>query len=269
MGKRAEEEVSIVVVPPPFEGSLVINMAGVEDDAGLGLTNVGTDDQAIPFLAILQSLSPQVQKKKDTYITGAEPGMILNTVTREIVDGDAGVVVLPVAYQRSLLEWRPREMGGGFCGKHAVNSPLLQQAQRNDRGQEVLPSGNYLVNTAHHYVLVLHGDGRFEQAVIAMASTQLKKSRRWNSLMKSIILRRANGTPFVPPSFLFQYRLTTTLETRQENNWFGWSIENAGQLEDAGIYAMAREYALAVGEGTLSVQEPAPDADADLGPVPF
>lgn len=222
-------------------------------DAGMGLSNVHADDQAIPFLQLLQQLSPQCQKRGAGYVEGAEPGMIFNSVSGQVAEE---LIVVPVAYQREIVEWRPREQGGGFVAKHPVDSPILAQATKNDRGQDILPSGNLLANTAYHYVLVVKEDGTWEQAVVSMASTQLKKSRKWNSMMTAIKMRRKDGTPFTPPSFLFQYRLATELEQRDGNSWFGWAISPAGQVTDPVLYSVAREYALAVGEGTVRAADP-------------
>lgn len=261
--KAKEEAVqeSKELVAQPNGGALALpeGFDFVEEDAGLGLTNVGTEDQAIPFLAILQKGSPQVNRKKDQYIDGAEPGMVFNTVTGELYSGDEGVIVIPVAYDRALLEWRPRDSGGGFAGKHPVDTPLLQQTTKNEKNQDVLPNGNILENTAHHYVLVVHADGRFEQAIIAMKSTQLKKSRKWNSLMKSIVLKRKDGTPFIPPTFLYRYLLTTVFEEKNGNDWYGWKIENAGMLTDKNLYEVAKQFSVAVGEGKVEVKHDAAD----------
>ncbi|MGH2567286.1 MAG: hypothetical protein ACRDGA_03030, partial [Bacteroidota bacterium] len=59
------------------------------DGADTGFENVRTDDIAIPFLRILQSLSPQVKKGADR-IEGAEEGDILNTVTKAVHKSESG-----------------------------------------------------------------------------------------------------------------------------------------------------------------------------------
>ena len=53
-----------------------------EADAGMGMENVGSEDVKIPFLRILQDLSPQVKEGKGEYIQGAKPGMIINSVSK-------------------------------------------------------------------------------------------------------------------------------------------------------------------------------------------
>lgn len=272
--QKASDETALAT-----QASRELALFDMEEDAGLGLGNVGIDDQAIPFLSILQALSPQV-KKGPSKLEGAEEGMIFNTLTKELFpasDGAQGIFVVPVAYECSFLEWKPREQGGGFCGKHGVaqGEALLKTTVKDERGRDVLPNGNHLIRTAQHFVLLLKPDGGYEQAVISMASTQFKASKQWNSLKTSIKLPSKKGGMYTPPSFAFVYRLTTVLQQKDANSWFGWAIENAGQLVDparpetAAIYAAARDFAKAVGEGKVKVAEPGADeqhADSDDSP---
>ena len=60
------------------------------DMAQAGYENTGQQDQLIPFLAILQALSPQVQQGTPEYIEGARTGQLFNTATREVIDGQKG-----------------------------------------------------------------------------------------------------------------------------------------------------------------------------------
>ena len=74
-----------------------------EKDANAGLKNLGMDDLAIPFLRILSDTSPQIKKRDPLYIEGAESGMIYNTLTKEIYDGEAGVKLFLVLTNVSTL----------------------------------------------------------------------------------------------------------------------------------------------------------------------
>ena len=47
-------------------------MSEMVADSGVGLDNVTADDMQIPFLRILQALSPQLIKTNSGYIKGAE-----------------------------------------------------------------------------------------------------------------------------------------------------------------------------------------------------
>ena len=76
------------------EGALAVNL--FEADADKGSQNISQDDLALPFLKVLGQLSPEVNKRDGKYVEGAEPGMILNSVTNEVFDGSKGINVLPV-----------------------------------------------------------------------------------------------------------------------------------------------------------------------------
>ena len=74
-------------------------------DSGLGLTNVTADDMQIPFLRILQALSPQLVKTNSDYIKGAEQGDIFNTVTHQVWKAEEGITVVPCYFEQKLLGW--------------------------------------------------------------------------------------------------------------------------------------------------------------------
>ena len=46
--------------------------------------------------------------------------------------------------------------------------------------------GSYIEETHQHFVVIINEDGSAETALIAMKSTALKKSRKWNSMMSSV-----------------------------------------------------------------------------------
>jgi len=162
------------------ENAVAVNM--FEADADKGSQNMTQEDLALPFLKVLGQLSPEVNKRDGKYVEGAEPGMILNTVTNEVFDGTKGINVLPVFYERKYVEWQDRGEGKGApVAIHDASSDIMSQTTRDKSFKDRLPSGNYLENTANHYVVVL-GDSP-QTALISMKATQLKISRKWNSIM--------------------------------------------------------------------------------------
>ena len=76
------------------EGALAT--VNFEADAGQGL-NMGQEDLALPFLKVLGQLSPECNKRDAKHVEGAEPGMIINTVTNEVYDGVKGIDVIPLS----------------------------------------------------------------------------------------------------------------------------------------------------------------------------
>ena len=85
-------------------------------DAGEGAA-FSADEMQIPFVRLLQALSPQLNKKKAEYIDGASSGDAFNNVTGQYWDGEQGLTVIPCYQTTKYLEFTPREMGGGFRGR--------------------------------------------------------------------------------------------------------------------------------------------------------
>ena len=79
------------VIKKEKAGALSSNI--FEADANAGSQNISQEDLALPFLKVLGQLSPEVNKKNSKYVQGAEPGMISNTVTNELYDGEKGLML--------------------------------------------------------------------------------------------------------------------------------------------------------------------------------
>ena len=135
-----------------------------------------SSEMQIPFVRILQAMSPQLSKKKPEYIEGASQGDLFNTVTNQYWDGEEGITVIPCYQTTKYLEFIPREQGGGFQGEIPANDPVLTKTTR-EGAREILPNGHELVKSDQHYCLVVDGDGSFQPAVVDMKSSQLKVSR--------------------------------------------------------------------------------------------
>ena len=170
----------------------------------------------------------------------------------KLYNEDNELVVLPVSYKRLFLEWQPRESGGGLVAQHE-DQAILSKTTKNQIGQDMLDNGNYIQTSANHFVLVLNSDGSFDQAMIPMAGTQLKKSRTWNSVMASLKMR-SNDKVFTPPSFSHKYSMKTVQESNDRGTWFGWNITNLGPLgqDEMFFYEAAKEFASTVGDINLS-----------------
>jgi len=84
-----------------------------EADAQLGFENVKTDSLAPPILKLLQNGSAEAQKRNQNYVEGAEPGMFLNTVTKQLYNGDKGIHTIPCYYKLEYQEWADYGTGSG------------------------------------------------------------------------------------------------------------------------------------------------------------
>ena len=84
-----------------------------------GFEDLSIEVMSLPFINILQDLSPQVKKKSDNYVEGAEPGMFFNTGTKEVF---AYLDVTVVKFEHTFLRWRPNR--GGYFGQFSPEEVL-------------------------------------------------------------------------------------------------------------------------------------------------
>jgi hypothetical protein len=227
-------------------GSLATNI--FEADAGQGIGNIKQEDLALPFLKVLGQLSPEVNKRDAKYVEGAQPGMIINTVTAELFDGEKGIQVLPVYYKRQYIEWQDRGESKGAPVNIYEAGDSIPQTTRDKGNKDRLANGNYLENTVSHFVVLL---GKTPTtALISMKATQLKISRKWNSMMMGIKMQGKNGL-FTPPTYSHIYKLKTVQQSNDKGTWFGWDVSKVGPITDKGIYAIAKGFSTNVAKGAV------------------
>ena len=229
------------------EGALATNL--FEADANQGAQNISQEDLALPFLKVLGQLSPEVNKRDAKYVGGAEPGKIINTVTNELFDE---IQIVPCHYKRQYIEWQDRGTSTGApVAIHEADSDIISQTTRGKDYKDRLPNGNYLDNTAQHFVLAV---GKTPQtALISMKGTQLKVSRKWNSMMMGIKMQGKNGL-FTPPTYSHIYNLKTVQMSNDKGTWFGWDVTKVGPVTDKNIYDMAKSFAISVGKGEVEAK---------------
>ena len=226
-----------------------IALETMELDASSGLENISQDDLATPRLKVLMQLSPELEE-----IENAKAGMIFNTVTNDLYDGSKGIRVLPCAYQRQYVEWADRGQGSGApINVFDASSDILTKTTRDDNNKDRLENGNYVETCGNHYVLLVTDDGDATPALITMKATQLKVSRKWNSMLLNLKLKGKNGL-FTPPSYSHYYNLKTVKEGNDKGNWYGWEISREDTLQDANLYSMAKTFAESVSKGEVKVK---------------
>ena len=223
-----------------------------EDDAAKGLGTIGQEDLALPFLKILGQLSPEVNKRDGKYVEGAEPGMIYNSVSGELYDGVKGINVIPCFYKLEYIEWKDRGEGPGApVAIYDSSSDIMSKTKPDANYKDRLPNGNYIEKTASHFVIV-EGDSP-STALISMKSTQLKISRKWNSMMSGIKMKGKNGL-FTPASFSHIYRLKTTQMSNDKGTWFGWEVSKIGPVTDQSLYGQAKSFSENISKGNVKAK---------------
>jgi len=215
-----------------------------ESDSGRGFEGADKESFAIPFLSIIQGLSPQLKKNKTEYIKDAAEGDIFNNVTQELFDK---CEVIPVYYDRKFIEWIPRKQGGGLVQIYdcAEGKALVAEAEIIDF-VPYLSNGHEIRDTRMHYVVLLPN---FEYCVIPMQSTQLKKSRKWMSIMSNIKFTGTKGK-YTPPMYANVFELTTGEESNEKGDWYGWVI-NRLRVVNSEEYAAAKDFYKMIGSGAV------------------
>jgi hypothetical protein len=155
---------------------------------------------------------------------------------------------LPVFYKRQYIEWQDRGESKGAPVHIYEAGDDIPQTTRDKSNKDRLANGNYLENTASHYVIVL-GDSP-STALISMKATQLKISRKWNSMMMGIKLQGKNGL-FTPPTYSHIYTLKTVQMSNDKGTWFGWDVSKVGPVKDRSIYDVAKQFAARVSKGDV------------------
>lgn len=89
--------------------------------------NLPVDEQVrFPRLLLIQALSPEATKGNEKYIPKLEVGTLLlksDTMVREI-DGEKGIVVIPLAIRKRYVEYVPRDAGGGFVASYETKEEM-------------------------------------------------------------------------------------------------------------------------------------------------
>jgi len=205
-----------------------------EKIADKGFEQMGPNDLALPFLKVIGQLSPQVTQGDPAFMKLARPGMIFNSVTQDLFDGVKGIEVVPCYYKLEYLEWPDRQEGANApVNTYPADSDILSKTTRDDQNLDRLPNGNYIQETASHFVIRVSNGHPQESALMSMKATQRKKSKMWNSMMRSVKEKRSDGRGFYTPAMFTQrYRLNTVLEKNAKGTWYGWKVSHIGAVEN-------------------------------------
>lgn len=251
------------------------------DDAGAGFENADQDSFSIPYLTVLQKMSPQCDDSDGEYLESAKPGMFFNSVSKEM---SQEVLLVPVYFQRKFVEWKPRTSGGGFVASHDPSDPVVGTAVRGDDGKFNLPNGNYLSDTRYHFCLVVNPEtGSITPVVVSLSSTQIKKSKDWMTVMQNVRLRRPDGSSYNPPMYSHIYRCSSVNESNDKGSWKGWNIRLDRVLGsdpetiafDKDVYEQAKSLLKGLKSGELHAAEPMdqtvgrPDPNENQTDAPF
>lgn len=231
-------------------------------DAGGGMEGTDKDSFAIPFLRVLQKISPQVDEADAAFVEGAKGGQFFNTVNQKCFDGKEGVIFIPCAFQRRFLRWAPRGSEQGFKGEYLPEdvAAMIDRGEARqvdgeglfivDENGEVNPKKcDKLMDTRSHFGLLYdEATGEVHQVVMPLSSTQIKKSKMIMSMLSAVKVRGPNGM-VTPPTWVNKIRLTSVLESNDQGSWYGIKPEAAGFIESQDLYDLGKAFHAAITAG--------------------
>ncbi|AWD92434.1 hypothetical protein [Xanthomonas phage Carpasina] len=224
------------------------------DFQGAGFEGVDKDSYAIPFIQVLQKMSPMVDEDDPKYVDGAKAGMLYNTVTGKLYDGRKGIIVIPSSYKRSYVRWGGRDAGGGFKGEYTPDQiekmietgELSQHEGRlyapDENGKIDVKKSDYVADTRSHYVIIEDEEtGETSFAVLALSSTLTKASRNLMTMLQSKKIATAAGLR-TPPTYANRVRMTTVAQSNDKGSWSGVKFDLEGLVTNKAIYEEAKSF---------------------------
>ena len=247
------------------EAGAVTNNVDIESFADAGFDNVDSKSLALPFLKVLGQLSPQVTQGDSQFNPQAKPGMIYNTVTDELYNGAEGMKVIPCFYKLEYIECRDKGAVAPV-NVYSADSDIMSKTTRDEKGKDRLENGNYIEETASHYVTIVEPE-KSSTAMITMKSTQRKKSKKWNSMMMSLRQKKKDGKGFFRPApFTQMYTLKTVLEKNNLGSWYGWEIEHIGTVGSEDIIKGAYDFYESCKKGSVRVNHGKEEQQVEKSP---
>ena len=196
--------------------------------SGQGTENLDSGS-AMPFIRILQDLSPQLKKQKDEYVEGSESGDLFFAKTKSVLAKPLSVV--PVYTKSVYTEWIPRNKGGGYVATHPLTIVSDSKYEKGrERQYDEWLGENELRFTTYWFVLA-EIDGVWEQAIIPFTSSQLRVSRKLTSDINRFRYDGEHST-IVPPLYAQKWELSTVLETSKNgDDYYNFEFSNNSTLD--------------------------------------
>lgn len=264
--KKDEEQKTGTAIAPVAGGILAPEFMDMGDFGG-GFEGTDGDSFAIPFLQILQKMSPLVDEDNPRHIEGAKAGMFFNTVTGELYDGkEKGILLIPCAFKRSYILWGGREGDGGFKGEFTVaefeelmkdptkvvvvdGRPYVPDAEGNINEKK----SDYYADTRSHFVLIYNEEtGEFGQAIMSLASSQIKASKGLMTALNQKKVATPQGLK-TPPTYANIVKATTQGLSNEKGNWSGVKFELVKLVTDPNLYANAKAFYQDIVKGNVNV----------------
>lgn len=194
------------------------------DMAHAGFEDTTVKDLSIPFINVMQSISPEVE---DQTIPGVKAGDLVNSVTREIMKQP--LCVIPIEKEEVWVEWVPRAKGGGLAGRHLPDSDVVKRVIAENGGSRIPPkdsankripfsvNGNDLIETHYVYCLIINEEGTSIEGycVLSFSSAKIRTYKDW---MTALYTQKGR-----PPIFANRAKIGTEKVKNEQGTFFIYS----------------------------------------------
>lgn len=224
--KKNSQQEQLPVPAKKLEVALPFNYG---EDSGAGMSDLSQQERGLPFLKILQPLSPEVMGPQGK-IEGARAGQYVNTGTGELYDR---VTILPVSRVHVIQEWRPRKQGGGLVNQTVIPAggdyPDFYKASMERCKAENRKFGDFwtgepvksheLAESFQVFAVMLdEGMNPIGMVVVPFSSTAIQPYKKQYS-------RRIGQLRGAPPMFAFPIVLSSVQVSNDDGTWFTPVIE--------------------------------------------
>ena len=268
MEKAQKGDHQHVIVPAKDGPGTAIEAYDFGEDAGHGFEGTTAAELLTPFLSIIQGLSPQLDPTSPKYLDAAKQGMILNTVTNELYNGQNGLEIVAVYRRPTFTEWVPREQGGGFQGEREIDDPEVLRLKHEQGNFKKLQTDHGTDLIEQYNLFVMYGapdidEVNASEAVLAFTSTKIGAYKQFYTRAKAIAYPDGKGGVIQPPLWAHRWRMTTVSQKNTKGTFFNWKIDLAEGTPHASLlkrtsplYQRAKAFGemLAAGKATANYE---------------
>ena len=198
-------------------------------------------DMAIPRVKLVQSSSPCTIKTNPGFVKGVHSGDFLFTLDNTKADAESGFLFIPCAYRREYVEWTPQRLPAVF---HGTDDTIMKSCTPNDKGAQLLPSGNEVVMSGAWYGLASQDEGKsFAPVVIGLNKSQFKVSKKLASAIQMFRETDASGRLRAFPMFWRAFRVTSEQTSGELGAWNLWAFASEAKAIDLGGEKLLEECA--------------------------
>jgi len=186
----------------------------VNDDKS-GFEGITLETMSIPFIKILQDLSPQMKKSKPEFIPEAEAGMLINSVSEKLYASPLKVVI--GKFERYFIEWKANR--GPFVASHLPEDIETNAKLMRDENYRLFdPATNNTFSDTYIYYALMPDFIEEGICIISLTSSGIKEAKKLNrNLMSTIIPGTARRA--LPYFMIWDFNVVEM--SNDKGSWYG------------------------------------------------